>query len=103
MKGNIHLLSLDNTAILMHHSNETEYMTMTDTFSPVLHRVDQAVRFRAVYPNEPIPPPYEILTKYSRPPEELVSNAKRQLENLIACADVKKGQLDFFPISNQVC
>ena len=72
-------------------SDPCEYMAPTDTYSPVLHRIDQAVRFRAVHPTEPIPPPYEILTRYSKPPDELVDRAKRQLDNLIAAADVKKG------------
>ena len=70
--------------------NPTEYMNMTDTYSPVLHRIDQAVRWRAVHPTEPVPPPYEILTRYSNPPEELVAGAKKNLERLIAAADVKK-------------
>ena len=70
--------------------NSAEYMTMTDTYSPVLHRIDQAVRWRAVHPTEPIPPPYEILTRYSTPPEELVAGAKKKLEKLIAAANVKK-------------
>ena len=67
-------------------------MPITDTYSPVLHRIDQAVRWRAVHPNEPIPPVYDILTKYSKPPEQLVAKAKRQLEKLVVAADIKKGE-----------
>lgn len=70
--------------------NPAEYMNMTDTFSPVLHRMDQAVRWRAVHPTEPVPPPYDILTRYSNPPKELVAGSKKKLEKLIAAADVKK-------------
>ncbi|KAL9009221.1 MAG: hypothetical protein Q9173_005733 [Seirophora scorigena] len=70
--------------------NPSEYMPMTDTFSPVLHRIDQAVRWRAVNPTEPIPPPYEILTRYSQPAKDLVAQSKRRLETLMAAADVKK-------------
>ncbi|KAL8935056.1 MAG: hypothetical protein Q9216_005603 [Gyalolechia sp. 2 TL-2023] len=70
--------------------NPSEYMPMTDTFSPVLHRIDQAVRWRAVHPTEPIPPPYEILVRYSQPPEDLVLSSKRKLEKLMTAADVKK-------------
>ena len=66
-------------------------MEIQDTYSAVLHRIDQAVRWRAVHPNEPIPPPFDILVKYSNPPEELVKKAKRRLEKLAAAADVKKG------------
>ncbi|KAK3172414.1 hypothetical protein OEA41_005735 [Lepraria neglecta] len=69
---------------------EAEYMPMADTYSPILHRIDQAVRWRAVHANEPVPPAYEILTRYSKPPEELVAKAQRQLEKLVAAADVKK-------------
>ncbi|KAL8689848.1 MAG: hypothetical protein Q9218_004568 [Villophora microphyllina] len=70
--------------------NPSEYMPMTETFSPVLHRLDQAVRWKAVHPTEPVPPPYEILTRYSQPPEDLLSQSKRRLEKLVAAADVKK-------------
>ncbi|KAL8844006.1 MAG: hypothetical protein Q9176_001701 [Flavoplaca citrina] len=70
--------------------NPSEYMPMSETFSPVLHRIDQAVRWRAVHPTEPIPPPYEILVRYSNPPEDLVNQSKKRLEKLIAAADVKK-------------
>ncbi|KAI4087583.1 MAG: hypothetical protein LQ339_008871 [Xanthoria mediterranea] len=70
--------------------NPSEYMPMTDTFSPVLHRIDQAVRWRAVHPTEPVPPPHEILVRYSNPPEELVNRSKKRLEKLMAAADVKK-------------
>ena len=70
--------------------NPSEYMQMTDTYSPVLHRIDQAVRWRAVHPTEPVPPPYDILIRYSNPPEELVARSKRRLEKLVAAADVKK-------------
>ncbi|KAI4217892.1 MAG: hypothetical protein LQ349_008968 [Xanthoria aureola] len=70
--------------------NPSEYMPMTDTFSPVLHRIDQAVRWRAVHPTEPVPPPHEILVRYSNPPEELVNRSKKRLEKLMVAADVKK-------------
>ncbi|MCJ1369411.1 ATP-dependent DNA helicase II subunit 2 [Loxospora ochrophaea] len=72
------------------NGNPSEYMTMTDTFSPVLHRIDQAVRWRAVYPDQPVPPPYDILTKFSMPPAELVQKAESQLNKLVVAADVKK-------------
>ena len=70
--------------------NPAEYMSITDTYSPILHRIDQAVRWRAVHPTEPVPPPYDILTRYSNPPGALVAGAKKKLENLIAAANVKK-------------
>ena len=81
---------------LKYYSNPTEYMPMEETFSPVLHRVNQAIRWRAVHPDEPVPPPYEILTRFSKPPEELQLKAKRYLEKLVAAAEVKKGKNIYF-------
>ncbi|MCJ1432282.1 ATP-dependent DNA helicase II subunit 2 [Xylographa pallens] len=70
--------------------NPMEYMQMTDTFSSVLHRIDQAVRWRAVHPEQPIPPPYDILTKFSRIPDDLEVSSKSKLIKLMEAADVKK-------------
>ncbi|CBF77271.1 hypothetical protein AN4552.2 [Aspergillus nidulans FGSC A4] len=61
-----------------------------DSFSPVLHRVNAAIRSRAIHPNDPIPPPARILTQFSQPPEHLLKNAERHLKRLIEVADVKK-------------
>ena len=66
-------------------------MLMTDTFSSVLHRIDQAVRWRAVHPEEPIPPPYDTLTKFSKIPDDLEASSISKLMELIEAADVKKG------------
>ena len=92
-----HLFFLQTSSIskpLMLFSNPTEYMPLNETFSPVLHRIDQAVRWRAVHPDKPIPPPYEILTRYSCPPEPLIAKAQTHLERCIAAADVKKGTFE---------
>ena len=88
--------------MLTYIRNEAEYMPINDTYSPVLHRIDQAVRWRAIHPNEPIPPVYDILTKYSKPPDQLVAKAKRQLEKLVAAADVKKGRSNFVQETHQI-
>ncbi|KAL4906624.1 hypothetical protein BDW74DRAFT_150835 [Aspergillus multicolor] len=61
-----------------------------DSFSPVLHRVNAAIRARAIHPNDPIPPPAKILTQFSQPPEDLLQNAERHLKKLMEVADVKK-------------
>ncbi|KAK4973940.1 ATP-dependent DNA helicase yku80 [Elasticomyces elasticus] len=70
--------------------NPSEYMPIDDTFSPVLHRINQVIKHRAVHSDVEIPPPYEILTRYSKPPEELVSKAQPYLDKMLAVADVKK-------------
>lgn len=72
-------------------SKPSEYMPIEDTYSPILHRINQAIRRRAVRPDEPVQPPADILIKYSHPPEELVKNSEIQLSNLIAAANIKKG------------
>ncbi|KAI9371844.1 SPOC like C-terminal domain-containing protein [Aspergillus egyptiacus] len=61
-----------------------------DSFSPVLHRINAAIRSRAIHPNEPIPPPASILTQFSHPPNHLLEKADRHLKKLIQIADVKK-------------
>ena len=70
--------------------NVTEYMQLDEAFSPILHRLDQAVRWRAVHPQEPVPPPYEILTSYMHPPEKAVERSEHHLKKLVDSAEVKK-------------
>ncbi|OOF94618.1 hypothetical protein ASPCADRAFT_148392 [Aspergillus carbonarius ITEM 5010] len=72
------------------NGDSTESLPIEDLFSPVLHRIDSAIRHRAIHPRDPIPPPAGILTKFSHPPEELVENSKKYLDKLIAVSDVKK-------------
>jgi hypothetical protein len=64
---------------------------MEDSFSPLLHRLEQAIRWRAVHPNELLPPPSEKLTQFSKPSEEVQARAKKYLDRIIKAADVKKG------------
>ena len=66
---------------------------MHDVYSPMYHRIDQAVRWRASHPKDPVPPPAKVLVKYREPPEELVKKSKEQLEQLVKVAEVKKGTL----------
>ncbi|KAA8568722.1 hypothetical protein EYC84_007721 [Monilinia fructicola] len=53
-----------------------EYMAIEDTYSPVLHRISQAIRRRAVKPDEA--------------PAELIDKSMTNLEILIKTSDVKK-------------
>ncbi|KAK5246081.1 ATP-dependent DNA helicase yku80, partial [Cryomyces antarcticus] len=68
----------------------TEYMPLEDTYSPTLHRVNQVIRWRAVHPNDEIPPVPGILIKYSNPPDELIQKAQRSLDAMLAAGGVKK-------------
>lgn len=79
------------STLLMHLSGDTEYMKIEDTYSPVLHRINQAIRRRAVRPDEAVQPPPDILMKFSNPPSELVTTSSSKLKKLIAAADVKQG------------
>jgi ATP-dependent DNA helicase 2 subunit 2 len=74
-------------------SEPTEYMPIEETYSPVYHRINQAIRRRATHPEETLAEPAEILTKFSKPPPDLVSKAAHQLKALIEAADLKKGKL----------
>ncbi|KAI0408761.1 Ku70/Ku80 N-terminal alpha/beta domain-containing protein [Xylaria palmicola] len=67
-----------------------EYAVVEDLFSPPLHRINQVIRHRATYPDQPVPPIPAILLKYSQPPEDLIMKATSDLEDLIDKASVKK-------------
>lgn len=71
----------------------TEYMPVDETFSPLLHRINQAICKRAVHPTEPVSPSPELLLKWSKPPVELVSASAPQLNKLVTAAGIKKGIL----------
>ncbi|KAI9721872.1 MAG: ATP-dependent DNA helicase II subunit 2 [Chrysothrix sp. TS-e1954] len=68
----------------------TEYMPLDETYSPILHRINQAVKFRATQPNQRIPPPYDAVTKYQHPPKDLLEKAQPSIKRLSEAANVKK-------------
>jgi hypothetical protein len=84
-------LSVNSTSFTKPRREAVETLAVGENFSPLFHRIDQAVRWRAVHPDEPLPPPSAKLTQASQPPEELQSHAKKYLDRLIAIANVKKG------------
>lgn len=71
--------------------NPAEYAAMDNTYSPMLHRLNQVVRYRAVHPEGQVPPPFDILMKYMNPPDELMEKAMPFVERVRTAADVKKG------------
>ena len=75
----------------------TEYAPIDETYNPTIHRMNQAIRARAVDPDAPIRPPAEILLRFSKPPEKLVEKAKTEIEALIDAAEIKKGMLPWLP------
>ncbi|KAL3423672.1 ku family dna [Phlyctema vagabunda] len=68
----------------------TEYMTIEETYSPMIHRLDQAIRRRAIQPEEDVAPPADILLKWTGPPDELVQESASYLQKLVQAADVKR-------------
>lgn len=92
---------VDSMDISHHDRNDegeaVEYMALEDAFSPVLHRIEQAKRWRAVRPLEPLPPVPEVLLKYSKQPEDLLARSKPALKRLMEAADVKKGMFALLP------
>jgi ATP-dependent DNA helicase 2 subunit 2 len=67
-----------------------EYAQMKHAYSPVVHRITQAIRFRALHPTDELPEPYEILTRFSQPPKELLDQCEPALKAVIKAADVKR-------------
>lgn len=44
--------------------NPTEYMSIEETFSPLVHRVQQEIRHRAIHPDGKVGEVAEVLTKW---------------------------------------
>lgn len=80
------------TCLCVINANEPFRLPIDDSYSPLLHRIESAVRFRAVHPNDPILEPSEQLTKFAHPEERLVKRAESSLEKLVSAANVKKGK-----------
>lgn len=69
----------------------TEYAPPDETYTPMLHRINQVIKHRAVHgPETEPPPPPEALIRYSRPPAELLESATTALERVVQAANVKK-------------
>ncbi|KAL2128043.1 hypothetical protein VTI74DRAFT_9790 [Chaetomium olivicolor] len=67
-----------------------EYAPIDEAYNPTIHRMNQAIRARAVDPEAPIEPPAEILLRFSKPPEKLIDKARSEIEALIDAAEIKK-------------
>jgi len=63
---------------------------LDEKYSPVLHRINQAIRQRAIHPSGPLPSPSSKLMQVSQPSEELQARSWKYLERLAKLADVKK-------------
>jgi ATP-dependent DNA helicase 2 subunit 2 len=72
-------------------SDVSEYVPIDDTFNPTIHRVNHAVKSRAVYPEKPVPETPSILLRFAQPPQDLIKKVQSKADALIQAADVKKG------------
>jgi ATP-dependent DNA helicase 2 subunit 2 len=67
-----------------------EYASPEDTFNPVIHRLQQVIHHRAIFPEAEVPEPRPIISKFSHPPDDLVEKAKPALDAVIKAGEVKK-------------
>ncbi|KAG5366551.1 ATP-dependent DNA helicase II subunit 2 [Yarrowia sp. B02] len=71
--------------------DEEAWLTMEETFNPSIHHIRNVVKECAVSQNyDKIPEPLPILTRFSQPAEELVEEAKPQLELLKHLFEIKE-------------
>lgn len=71
------------------HDDEEE-MAIDDTFSPVLHTIEGAIKYRAIHPHDGLPETSQAFTVYSEPPQEIRDQSSGALARLIKAADLKK-------------
>ena len=70
--------------------DDEELLPLDDIFSPVLHTIEGAIKYRAIHPDQPLPPKPELFSSYSTQPAHLQESAKPALDHLIKIADVRK-------------
>jgi len=76
---------------ISYHRKYVEYLLPEDVYSPLVHRINQVISYRAVHPNAPLPPPFNILVKYSHPPGDLIKGSEKVRQKMIEAFNVKKG------------
>lgn len=70
--------------------DDEEEMAIDDTFSPVLHTIEGAIKYRAIHPHGELPGKAGAFLAYAEQPEELQERSKDTLARLLKAADVKK-------------
>ena len=76
---------------IAYYREYVEYLLPEDVYSPLVHQISQVISYRAVHPNAPLPPPSNILVKYSHPPEDLIKGSEKVRQKMIEAFNVKKG------------
>ncbi|KAJ6785724.1 hypothetical protein PWT90_07098 [Aphanocladium album] len=67
-----------------------EFAPFDETYNPIIHRINNAVKHRAVHPDKPIEDIPSVLLRYANPPQDLIDRVQDRIEDLIKEADVKK-------------
>lgn len=67
-----------------------EYAPIDETFNPSIHRINHAVKHRAIQPDGTLPETPPILLQFSAPPQNLVDRVQNQVDALVELAEVKK-------------
>ncbi|EHK41263.1 hypothetical protein TRIATDRAFT_295201 [Trichoderma atroviride IMI 206040] len=67
-----------------------EYATIDEIYNPAIHRINHAIKQRAVHPERPVPEIPPVLLRFAAPPTELVETVQATIDSLIKAADVKK-------------
>ncbi|KAH8176434.1 ku70/Ku80 beta-barrel domain-containing protein [Sarocladium implicatum] len=67
-----------------------EYAPIDDAYNPSIHRINHAVKSRAVNPDGPVPSIPALLTRFAAPPEDLIGKVQGRIDSLIQASEVKK-------------
>lgn len=73
-------------------SEPSEYGPIDETFNPSIHRINHAVKSRAVHPDDPVPDIPSVLLRFASPPQDLIEKVQTRIDTLIEAAEVKKGK-----------
>lgn len=65
---------------------------MDEYFSPMIHRIQQAIKQRAVHPESLVPELPDAIARLTRQPENLQEQSRDILQKLVQKADIKKGR-----------
>lgn len=80
---------MDSMSLVSGDSHD-ERFAIVDVYSPLLHTIEGVVKYRAVHPDEPIPPKAPVLLEPSQVPSEIQERSRDTLKRLVTAADVKK-------------
>lgn len=74
---------------------------MDETYSPIYHRLNQVIKYRAIHPEGFVPPPSDVILGPMRPPDDLLETVKPYLEGLKTSSNVKKGETILMPLEQR--